>query len=1146
MRKHFLILMLMALLPLSCWAISFQDPTVTISANDAAYNTPIATIKAGITVKINNEALDAANWTWDGTFYATSAAATAKDATGLVAPAAGFNTPDAETYYIRIEPTTSANSDYKVIPLIIRQASLVVGVDKDYVAATAKTPTYDGTAQTLINAATYGTTGSLAKCGAITYAIGTKVGDADPTDDGATYSADLPTATAAATYYVFYKFAGSKNYAEVKGYVAVTIAAKNINALTAPTQGENFVMANVGPFIYNGKTDQLPSFTVKDKDTEITSSVQVYWFPNATDFTDIADVDLTAAVAPKNVGTYKALLVGTGNYGGRKADASWTFNIDKKELRLIINNLESEYNGQAVNLNDAKITYLGLCSTDFSASLDNFGGKFNVQFGSGAAPTNVKRNGTAVDGYALEIGLVDGYATTSLYTNYQLKNEDGTNVTFDDNTNPTKITNVAGTYTITPIAVTYKARDIEMEYGSAAPVAPAAATLDDAEANPAVVGTVEITSGAMVEGESILAALTFTVAEKAKTSPATAWNVATVGNYASTLTLGMLTQANITAMEDGDAKTAAQAAFNAAQNYTITYTKGGVEVVGKSLTVYVYGTSVEYGTDLTNYNPGYYASGKTLGGNLVYTICDVTTEEPIEDLENLAIGTYLVKLDKTQITNPANYNVTVVEPGFLEVAPKKITITINPLILNPGTTQAQLNGANGYASVVDTYKTNLVGDDAEVTFTFSFNSGDAEGQIPAAKMNGTALGDESNGEYAKGITATIIAWDNTKNMAQNIEAGWVAANENYDVTFVPGALTVVTGNVLYLTETDDYLLDKIKTAATAATPYAINFGSRELQREVWAPMVLPFETSVKEISEAMGYAVVDVLDVTENSSDMHLKLHMGKIAANQPFIVKYYMEDVEEELYTEAEANAYNYTLDGARKTTDVKTPAQDATYYTTVAEYNEAKGTALDETAFNALSAEEKIKTPATAAVYYTQAECDTYNATLNGAKHAGDVKVEAEDHSKLNLNTVNAFAGKTIVYDADADYVNEDGNVFVQNANNGHQFIGVYNPVEVYGANYKWISKKGALVDGGNYTVDKKAPMRRLIAYFKLNTANGNARILIDEPDGTTTVINAVTAETMNVQADGWYTLNGVKLQSIPTQKGIYINNGKKVVIK
>jgi hypothetical protein len=32
----------------------------------------------------------------------------------------------------------------------------------------------------------------------------------------------------------------------------------------------------------------------------------------------------------------------------------------------------------------------------------------------------------------------------------------------------------------------------------------------------------------------------------------------------------------------------------------------------------------------------------------------------------------------------------------------------------------------------------------------------------------------------------------------------------------------------------------------------------------------------------------------------------------------------------------------------------------------------------------------------------------------------------------------------------------------------------------------------------------------------------------------------------AEGWYTVNGIKLQSAPTEKGVYINNGKKVVVK
>ena len=59
-------------------------------------------------------------------------------------------------------------------------------------------------------------------------------------------------------------------------------------------------------------------------------------------------------------------------------------------------------------------------------------------------------------------------------------------------------------------------------------------------------------------------------------------------------------------------------------------------------------------------------------------------------------------------------------------------------------------------------------------------------------------------------------------------------------------------------------------------------------------------------------------------------------------------------------------------------------------------------------------------------------------------------------------------------------------------------------------------------------------------------NARIFIEELDGSTPAINAVTGEVINNDAKGWYTVGGVKLDAQPTQKGVYINNGKKVVIK
>ena len=55
----------------------------------------------------------------------------------------------------------------------------------------------------------------------------------------------------------------------------------------------------------------------------------------------------------------------------------------------------------------------------------------------------------------------------------------------------------------------------------------------------------------------------------------------------------------------------------------------------------------------------------------------------------------------------------------------------------------------------------------------------------------------------------------------------------------------------------------------------------------------------------------------------------------------------------------------------------------------------------------------------------------------------------------------------------------------------------------------------------------------------------VLLSSNGGTTSVgtINALTGE---ISFDGWYTMDGRKLDGKPTKKGLYINNGRKVVIK
>ena len=69
---------------------------------------------------------------------------------------------------------------------------------------------------------------------------------------------------------------------------------------------------------------------------------------------------------------------------------------------------------------------------------------------------------------------------------------------------------------------------------------------------------------------------------------------------------------------------------------------------------------------------------------------------------------------------------------------------------------------------------------------------------------------------------------------------------------------------------------------------------------------------------------------------------------------------------------------------------------------------------------------------------------------------------------------------------------------------------------------------------------------AYFKVSDSLGamGFNIIADFGDGSTTRIQNI--ESTGSAADSWYTLNGVKLNGKPTQKGVFIHNGKKEIVK
>lgn len=75
----------------------------------------------------------------------------------------------------------------------------------------------------------------------------------------------------------------------------------------------------------------------------------------------------------------------------------------------------------------------------------------------------------------------------------------------------------------------------------------------------------------------------------------------------------------------------------------------------------------------------------------------------------------------------------------------------------------------------------------------------------------------------------------------------------------------------------------------------------------------------------------------------------------------------------------------------------------------------------------------------------------------------------------------------------------------------------------------------------------MKGFRAYFVMHDAPAGARaFVINFGDGETTGIQPIRMENGTTPAEGTYDLSGRRIQGQPTQKGVYIQNGKKVIIK
>ena len=369
---------------------------------------------------------------------------------------------------------------------------------------------------------------------------------------------------------------------------------------------------------------------------------------------------------------------------------------------------------------------------------------------------------------------------------------------------------------------------------------------------------------------------------------------------------------------------------------------------------------------------------------------------------------------------------------------------------NVDTYQVKLTGA---AYPGDKYNISTVNSQYKITkapLTITIKQQSAKAGDPIAKafdatlftVEGLKDPDTQNGIFELQLADAAKDGVNIKNVASGdyillaVKGGKEAAAANYSgFEGKKAKLTIVPATSILLSDAED--LSKLNAQADAN----VAFSSRELKQGVWTTMVLPFATTVRQVSNALGYAIVDMLDTDEESSDMNFKIHMGAIPAYTPFLVK-----VDEDI------------------------------------NMNEV----LFETA---------------------------------GDVHVNIVKFEGEVAKNLTQS------------------------------NKDYNFIGKLDLAAI-GSDFWAVGSKMTKDDFkfNKYAAGKKvAPMR---AYITAKPGVSAApTIYIEEADGTVTAINAISADGVAIEkanAEGWYTLQGVKLDSAPTQKGIYIYNGKKIAIK
>ena len=808
---------------------------------------------------------------------------------------------------------------------------------------------------------------------------------------------------------------------------------------------------------------------------EVLSNVSETPLTITTDFTAAWTPELHGTIL-RNVGEYTLTITGAGNYKGSTGTATLT--IDPYDI-----NTSGEtwwvdaaaetytYTGQAITPTP-RVHLLGNTPGGFNASTDYFNYSYsdnntNVTTGEDVVTVTVTPKNTywAYQNFtgsrtatfkivpaSVEGGLPDGLEFKNFdavtYTSAQIKPattgqvtfavgtadpvalEEGTDYTVEYGANInagenagsvtyTFIKNFTGSYTknfnITPATLTIKANNVNVNYGTAVPAF--SVTYDGFVGEES-----EETEGIFGESE-----LTFGVKATDNPEAEDVATYATVGTY-------YIWPAGLDAA-----------------NYRITFASGVLNVGVAELRIVVNNVEKNYGeADVLTY--------KVLDANDQEVQVGEWQTAPVigraEGEDGETVGEYTIVASGAV---HANYTFTY-EPGTLKINPRPVAIKTSNQQKDYGVAISQNVGywsTNPYPTPGDYFAP----EEGKADLGVILYVVDGEGN-EVTDYQTLAVG----GEY------TIMA-----KLAEG--SNYELITEGEGTTCVWGTLTVndvTEETVLALDDSMNDNLTKINAFNGKNVNVTIKFSQRDAtdfygygkwKAGYWTTLVLPFDISVADLSKAFGYAIVNVIDpsktkVDGTSSEFYGKLTMkggnggdGVLAANKPILIK--IADNIKDLYVGEGDDKEYYVVDFGKQ----------------------------------AIVAPE-------------------------------DLSVDAGEGAEF----VGTYEAMTIGKGTDYN----DGTIWFM--------LGDYS---------KW-----AFINAGSTAASWTiVPFAAYIDMSALTEAQArNMTFVFEEIDGSTTAIRSIDVDDINqkLSPEGWYNLNGVKLQGAPTQKGVYIKDGKKFVIK